>query len=213
MWLEKEFGLAIYYWPRDEVWMDGYCDGAYDLIVLDEYRAQKKITHLNPILSGDPVPVSRRGQEPVIKRDVLPVIIMSNWSPLEAYHKCTESQLAPLLDRITFVDATSFIRIISCSETCLETDEEDPPPPPPGCELPLEPVPLPDDPLEVEFDRNNQRWRYPWDDSAMLRLANLAVAPVPEAATPEPATSRIRRSKRLNFDNLHHPILEPILID
>ena len=50
--LEDEFGVSVYRWPLEEQWFDGYVDGAYDLIVLDEYKAQKKITQLNPIPSG-----------------------------------------------------------------------------------------------------------------------------------------------------------------
>ena len=49
--LERWFKLRVYWWPKDEHWWDGYEDGAYDLIVLDEFKSQKKITDLNPILS------------------------------------------------------------------------------------------------------------------------------------------------------------------
>lgn len=104
IWLENTFKLSIYYWPKDEKWWDGYCDGAFDLIVLDEYRAQKMITELNPVLSGDPTPLSRRNAPPLVKRDILPVIILSNFHPSCCYSKCSESQLAPLLDRLEFVE-------------------------------------------------------------------------------------------------------------
>jgi len=104
MWLEKMYNLSIYYWPRDEKWWDGYSDGAYDLIVLDEYRAQKMITELNPILSGDPTPLSRRNAPPLVKRDMLPVMILSNFHPACCYTKVSESQLAPLLDRLILVE-------------------------------------------------------------------------------------------------------------
>ena len=94
IWLEEVFNLSIYYWPKDEKWWDGYSDGCFDVIVLDEYRAQKMITELNPVLSGDPTPLSRRNAPPYIKRNILPVIIMSNFSPEEAYHKAHPSQQA-----------------------------------------------------------------------------------------------------------------------
>jgi len=102
--LEEAYGLSIYYWPKDEKWWDGYDDNAYDFIVLDEYKAQKKITELNPVLSGDPVPVSRRNRPPIVKRDNLPVIVLSNFTPSECYHKASPSSLAPLLDRLTIVE-------------------------------------------------------------------------------------------------------------
>jgi len=109
--LEKWFKLNIYWWPKDEVWWDAYEDGAYDLIVLDEFKSQKKITDLNPILSGDPVPLSRRRAAPYVKRDNLPVIILSNFSPEECYCKCSAQQLAPLLDRIEFIEVSNTVRI------------------------------------------------------------------------------------------------------
>ena len=43
--LERWFKLRVYWWPKDEHWWDGYEDGAYDLIVLDEFKSQKKITY------------------------------------------------------------------------------------------------------------------------------------------------------------------------
>jgi len=109
--LEEWFSLRVYYWPKDEKWWDAYEDGAYDLIVLDEFRSQKTITELNPILSGDPIPLSRRRSPPLVKRDNLPVMILSNFSPEECYHKCSQSQLAPLLDRLEFVEVERHVRI------------------------------------------------------------------------------------------------------
>jgi len=122
--LESVFNLSIYYWPRDEKWWDGYSDGAFDLIVLDEYRSQKMITELNPILSGDPTPLSRRNAPPLIKRDILPVLILSNFHPEECYHKVMPSQLAPLLDRIQIVNVPSgeVIRIEKAPESTATLD-------------------------------------------------------------------------------------------
>jgi len=124
MMLEKAYGLSIYFWSTDEKWWDGYDDGAYDLIVLDEYKAQKRITELNPILSGDPRPVSRRGRHPLVKRDNLPVLILSNFYPAEAYHKASPSALAPLLERLQVVNVPhgEFLRF-----ECLEPSPLPPP--------------------------------------------------------------------------------------
>lgn len=102
--LEDEFGVSVYRWPTDEQWFDGYVDGAFDLIVLDEYKAQKKITQLNPILSGDRIPLSRRGLPPYVKHDILPVLILSNFSPREAYHKAASASLDALESRIQVVE-------------------------------------------------------------------------------------------------------------
>jgi len=103
-YLTKEFTLSVYHWPKDEKWWDGYSDGCFDLIVLDEYKAHKKITELNPILSGDTTPLSRRSTCPYLKKENLPVIILSNFLPQECYHKAQPLQLAPLLDRLTIID-------------------------------------------------------------------------------------------------------------
>ena len=113
--LEDEFGVSVYRWPLEEQWFDGYVDGAYDLIVLDEYKAQKKITQLNPILSGDRVPLSRRGLPPYIKRDILPVLILSNYTPREAYHKSLPAALESLESRIRLVQYKpgELIRLVS----------------------------------------------------------------------------------------------------
>ena len=73
--LEEWFNLSIYYMPKTEDWNDLYNDGEYDLIVLDEYKGHKSIQFLNPWLSNDPQPVSRRGKAPIMKRDALPFII------------------------------------------------------------------------------------------------------------------------------------------
>ena len=102
--MEEIYSLSIYRWPKDERWWDLYGDGQYDLIVLDEFRSQKMITELNPILSGDPTTLSRRGMSPITKRDILPVIIMSNYTPEECFPSANEhGKLEPLLDRITVV--------------------------------------------------------------------------------------------------------------
>lgn len=114
MFLEAVFKLSIYYWPRDEKWWDGYEDDAYDLIVLDEFFTQKTITELNPILSGDPIPLSRRGSSPYVKRQNLPVIILSNYTPEDCFTRVAVNQphkIAPLLDRLTVVDAKGPIRM------------------------------------------------------------------------------------------------------
>ena len=103
MEMERIYKSSIYYWPRDEKWFDNYENGCYDLIVLDEYRAQKKITQLNPILSGDPVQLSRRCTSPLVYRDNLPVIILSNFHPRDAYRLVEDHALAPLLDRLEII--------------------------------------------------------------------------------------------------------------
>lgn len=111
MMIEAHFSLSVYYWPKDEKWFDGYQDNTYDLIVLDEFRGQKMITELNQVLSGDPIPLSRRSLPPIMKRQNLPVIIMSNFLPESCFCKCMPSQLAPLLSRLDIIECDGPIRL------------------------------------------------------------------------------------------------------
>ena len=136
--MEEIYSLSIYRWPKDERWWDLYGDGQYDLIVLDEFRSQKMITELNPILSGDPTTLSRRGMSPITKRDILPVIVMSNYTPEECFPSANEhGKLEPLLDRITVVKCEGPIRIVegkdvedfaTCSSENFWPDDDLPPP-------------------------------------------------------------------------------------
>ena len=146
--LEDEFGVSIYRWPLEEQWFDGYTDGAFDLIVLDEYKAQKKITQLNPILSGDRVPLSRRGLPPYVKHDILPVLILSNYSHSEAYHKSLPTALEALESRlkvVTFLEG-QMIRL----ESDLPALEQIPTPSPPS------PLPMSTPELSSSFYRNRE---------------------------------------------------------
>jgi len=131
--LEDEFGVSVYRWPLEEQWFDGYVDGAYDLIVLDEYKAQKKITQLNPILSGDRVPLSRRGLPPYIKRDILPVLILSNYTPREAYSKSLPQAIESLESRIKLLVYLpgEHVRLVADLPDLQEIPTPTPPPPTP----------------------------------------------------------------------------------
>jgi len=169
MMLEKAYDLSVYYWPKEEVWWDAYSDGAYDLIVLDEFHSQKTITQLNPILSGDPTPLSRRCSAPLTKRDNLPVIIMSNYLPEECFAKVATNQphkLAPLIDRLTIVKVEGPIRMSPVLEDdplpisvpvlnpCGITYDWEPSPEYPEYPGTFESTSSMDE-LEAEFERNN----------------------------------------------------------
>lgn len=78
--------MRVYDLPH-ESWNDGYQDGCYDLIIMDEFNGQKTITEMNLITDGYVTPLKRRGMCPYLKKDALPVIIISNKAPEEVYHK------------------------------------------------------------------------------------------------------------------------------
>jgi len=124
-WLRQEFKLSVYFWPAGETWNDSYGDGHYDVIVFDEfYGSHIMFTRLNQVLSGDTIPLSRRGLPPALKEDNLPCIILSNYSPTEAYSKSPEAKLEPLWTRIEYVEVPEAGKIRL--QRMPETEPDDP---------------------------------------------------------------------------------------
>lgn len=111
IWLSQY--LRVYQMPLGEDFVDDYNDDLFDLIVFDEFRGQRTITDMNVLLQGDPTgcPLRRKGSQ-VVKKKNLPIIILSNFSPREAYHKVAETQpgiLAPFVSRLWVVVLMGFI--------------------------------------------------------------------------------------------------------
>lgn len=115
MQLEREFELSVYWMPTLENFYDTYDDGAYDLVVLDEFRAQKRIQELNLWLQGGVMPVRKKGGQG-LKRDNVPMIILSNFSPEECYSKSGPSALAPLNARLEVIEVKGPIRLEKVDE-------------------------------------------------------------------------------------------------
>lgn len=95
--------LKVYEVPYDEDFYDYYEDGLYDLAVLDEFKGNKKIGWLNQFLQGHPFSLRRKGLPAYIKRQNLPVIILSNFDLHFNYKKTLIDKLKPLLRRLTCV--------------------------------------------------------------------------------------------------------------
>lgn len=127
--LEEHYKLSIYRPPLDEEWFDDYQDGIYDLILFDEYKHQKKIQTLNRLLSNDITPLSRRGKSPVVKHDTLPVLILSNYTPAQAYSKASVGGTNPgylaLIDRIVVkqMEEGEKVRLIIQPEDVISDEE------------------------------------------------------------------------------------------
>lgn len=84
-------GLSVYQLPYDGEWYDAYEDGCYDLIIADEFRGHcMKAQHMNQLADGSVISLRRRGTPPAIKRDRLPLIVLSNYTPEEAYNKLAD---------------------------------------------------------------------------------------------------------------------------
>ena len=90
--------------PRDEEFYDSYEDGCFDLVVLDEYKHQKRLQFLNAWCDGQPLPLRRKGSQ-TVKTDNLPLIICSNFSPEECYRPGVGRDA--LLDRFVVVELRS----------------------------------------------------------------------------------------------------------
>lgn len=120
--------------PKTEEWNDLYNDGEYDLVVLDEYKGQKTIQCLNSWLSNDPQPISRRGKAPAIKMDKLPFIILSNYTPREAYSKCSPTSFDALISRLKVIEFKEgeLIRLEPFEQPSLPTEEDE--------NLPIHPI-------------------------------------------------------------------------
>ena len=78
--------LRVYDMPKDEDFYDGYEDGCYDLVVMDEFKSHKKIQFLNAWCDGQPLPLRQKGCQSV-KNDNLPLIVCSNFSIENCYHE------------------------------------------------------------------------------------------------------------------------------
>ncbi len=92
--------------------MDEYEDADYDLVIIDEFKAQKSITWMNGFVQGGlPFPIERRycGTR---KEKNLPVIVLSNYSIEGAYEKVNmfnPERLNSLKERFEVVNVVKFI--------------------------------------------------------------------------------------------------------
>lgn len=105
-WLSKY--LSVYPFPMEEEFYDQYSDD-YDLVVMDEFKGQKKITFLNEFLQGSTMSIRKKGSQG-IKQKNLPVIILSNLTLEVCYPKANaDGRLDSLRARLEIVEVDSFI--------------------------------------------------------------------------------------------------------
>jgi len=118
-------GIRVYFMPYEDFYCD-YMDGCYDVIVLDEFKGQKRIQDLNQWTDGSHFPVKRKGLTPYVKKDNLPFIILSNYALNECY-KVDYTRLAPLEARVTSIEVDTFIdiKIIERVEEWSSSDDDD----------------------------------------------------------------------------------------
>lgn len=120
--------FLTYYPPMDEEFYDGYHDGC-DLIIFDEFKAQKRITFLNQFLQGAPMTLRIKGAQ-VMKRKNHPVMIFSNFSLEQCYTHAPQVAIDSLKERLEVIewDVPTHIRCHLDGEELqtqsLWTDEE-----------------------------------------------------------------------------------------
>jgi hypothetical protein len=107
--LALENYLRIYWMSSSSGWYDDFEEGAYDLIVIDEFKGMK-IRFLNALLQGTQLTIPRRGND-LKYRENLPVVILSNLDLEVIYHKTTATLLSALISRLQIVNVKSLLNL------------------------------------------------------------------------------------------------------
>lgn len=111
--------VRVYRLPNEDFY-DDYYDKEYDLIVIDEFKGQKKQTFMNKLLDGQPMQMPKKGSQ-YLKKQNLPVIVLSNYSLDNAY-KNLDYMAAQALDvRLFIVEVRQFIKLPFFEEDPLAT--------------------------------------------------------------------------------------------
>lgn len=107
--------LMTYDVPKGEEFYDLYEDGLYDLLILDEFKGQKKLQDLNEWLQGDDMNIRQKGKQ-YYKRQNLPMIILANWPLPQVYHNLTPEKIEPTMSRLQHVHLNTPIDIRGFAE-------------------------------------------------------------------------------------------------
>lgn len=103
-----------YHIPLYEDWYDLYTDEDYDLVVCDEFKGHKSVQFLNAFCQAATFPLKRRNTCPYQKKKHLPVLIVSNYSLEQCYHKLVENHpnaLEPLKRRFVEIELNEPLNI------------------------------------------------------------------------------------------------------
>ncbi len=87
--------FRIYSMPLDEDFYCAFKDDAYDIVVFDEYRADKTLTFLNRFCDGSYHPLKRKGISTYLHTRRIPCIMLTNYSWENAYTKAKDSNSFP----------------------------------------------------------------------------------------------------------------------
>jgi len=95
-------GCQVFIVNNEIEFFDGINDDT-QLIVFDEFKAQKKITTMNGLCDGHNCRLNIKGGTYEVNRPI-PVLILSNFTCQEAYHKSDQEHLKTLLGRFIHVE-------------------------------------------------------------------------------------------------------------
>ena len=129
LFLMLEQYLRVYVVCLEEDFMDGFDPALFDLIVFDEFRGQKKITWMNSFVQGGTVPVRIKGSRGVkiTDRDNLPVLVLSNYSIAECYHKADSIAVSTIKSRFEecqIIEDSYKIKIVHNDAISAVSDDE-----------------------------------------------------------------------------------------
>lgn len=110
------------FWIPNEDFFDNWKDDFYDLAVFDEMVGCHSITFWNQFLQGSTQPLRIKGAQ-TIKNQNIPVIIASNHSPREIYHKAKDVQIQSLICRLREVIIPQGIWIGDILDQMIKSEE------------------------------------------------------------------------------------------
>lgn len=96
--------------PMEKGWWDEFEDGAFDLIVFDEFKGGWPIRHINSIVEGVPFHMRRRNGDGMKLKNT-PVIITSNFDPYGCYSNLRAEEVDPTMARFTVIKIETFTSI------------------------------------------------------------------------------------------------------
>jgi hypothetical protein len=95
-----------YFVANEDKWWSGM-DSTKEIIFFDEFTGYKCLSDMKRLLEGSNFPMPQKNLNPFIKKKNIPVIICSNSSPEQVYHKVKEEkpfEFDGLMERITVIE-------------------------------------------------------------------------------------------------------------
>lgn len=98
----QDLGLNVLIVDCESGFYDGISDST-QLLVFDEFKAQKKITEMNKLCDGSRCRLNLKGSSYQMRHPI-PVIVLSNFTINEAYHKSDQQHLETLVGRFIHLE-------------------------------------------------------------------------------------------------------------